>query len=120
MNLTDADKRKLDGGEGPAVRHAMEHLLKMGEAFDAEEMVDLHTVHVFSDYRTVGDGGVNFYENLVDMGGHISLPSSCEPMSMDRNHNDQFDWPEGYEEGQRKIVDALATLGVQPTFSCPH
>ena len=120
MNLTDADKRKLDGGEGPAVQHAMEHLLKMGEAFDAEEMVDLHTVHVFSDYRTVGDGGVNFYENLVDMGGHISLPSSCEPMSMDRNHNDQFDWPEGYEEGQRKIVDALATLGVQPTFSCTH
>jgi len=120
MNLTDQDKRKLDGGEGEAVQHAMEHLIKMGEAFDAEEMVDLHTVHVFSDYRTIGDGGVNFYQNLVDMGGHISLPSSCEPMSMDRLHMDEFDWPEGYEEGQTKIVNSLAALGVQPTFSCTH
>lgn len=118
MNLNDADKRKLDGGEGAAVQHAMEHLIKMGEAFDAEEMVDLHTVHVFSDYRTIGDGGVNFYENLVDLGGHVSIPSSCEPMSMDRLHTDEFDWPEGYFEKQTRISDAIATLGIQPTYSC--
>lgn len=118
MKLSDIDKRKLDGGEGPAVQHAMEHLLKMGQAFDAEEMVDLHTVHVFSDYRTIGDGGVNFYENLVNLGGHVSIPSSCEPMSMDRRHNDEFDWPDGYAENQTRINQALASLGIQPTFSC--
>lgn len=118
MNLTDGDKRKLDGGEGPAVQHAMEHLLKMGKAFDAEEMVDTHTVHIFSDYRTIGDGGVNFYEKLVDMGAHITIPSSCEPMSMDREHRDEFDWPEGYEEAQNRIIAAIAAMGVQPTYSC--
>ena len=41
MKLSESDNRKLDGEEGPAVQHAMEHLVKLGEAFRAEEMVDL-------------------------------------------------------------------------------
>lgn len=118
MRLTDDDKKKLDGSFGPAVQHAMEHLVRFGEALGAEEMVDLHTVHVFTDYRTIGDGGMNFYERLAEMGARVSLPSSCEPMSMDRLHMDEFDWPEGYEEKQTRICNALKAIGIRPTFSC--
>lgn len=118
MNLTDKDKRKLDGGEGPAVCHAMEHLVKMGEAYRAEEMVDLHSVHVFADYRTIGEGGLEFYERLADMGGKITVRSSCEPISMDMKHKDRFDWPEGYEEKQLRIIDALRRLKIALTYSC--
>lgn len=118
MKLTDEDRRKLDGARGVAVQHAMEHLVKMGEAFDAEELVDLHSVHVFSDYRTIGDGGLEFYEKLVKMGAKITLPSSCEPISLDLIHKDEFDWPAEYEEKQLRINDALRSLGVNLSYSC--
>ena len=81
MKLSDSDKRKLDGGEGPAVQHAMEHLAKFGEAFEADEMIDLHTCHLLSDYRTMGDGGLEFYEQLVAWGGTMRVPTTCDPMS---------------------------------------
>lgn len=121
MRLSDADKRKLDGEEGPAVRHAMEHLVKMGEAFEAEEMVDLHSCHLLSDYRTMGEGGLEFYEQLVEWGGIMRVPTTCDPMSMDMKNMDKFDWPEGYPEKQTRISDAFRNLGVALTFSCtPH
>lgn len=118
MDLDDLDKRKLDGKLGPAVQHAMEHLVKMGEAFDAEKLVDVHSVHVFADYRTIGDGGLAFYEKLVDMGGSISLPSSCEPISLDLLNTKEFNWPAEYEKKQLRINDALRTLGVNLSYSC--
>lgn len=118
MRLTDLDKRKLDGGLGPAVQHAMEHLVKMGDAFDAEEFVDLHSVHVFSDYRTIGDGGLEFYQRLADMGAKFTLPSSCEPISLDLEHKDEFDWPAGYEEKQQGIIEALRRMEVNLSYSC--
>lgn len=118
MRLSDDDKRKLNGEYGPAVQHAMEHLVKFGDAFGAEEMVDLHSVHVFSDYRTLGDGGLQFYENLVGLGGRVVVPSSCEPMSMDLKNMDEFKWPDGYEEKQRAIVAALRGLGINQSYSC--
>ena len=118
MRLTDEDKRKLDGSRGAAVRHAMEHLVKMGEAFDAEEFVDLHSVHVFSDYRTIGDGGLEFYEKLADMGAKITLPSSCEPISLDLENRNEFAWPAGYEEKQLRIINALRRIEVNLSYSC--
>jgi predicted aconitase len=50
VKLSDQDKRMLEGERGPAQQEAMEFLVKFGEAFEAEEMVDLHKAHLFADY----------------------------------------------------------------------
>jgi predicted aconitase len=118
MKLTDEDKRKLDGKYGPAVQHAMEHLVKFGEAFEAEEMVDCHSAHIFSDYRTIGDGGLAFYQRLVDMGAKMGVMTTCEPISMDLKHKDEFNWPDGYEEKQNAIIDCLRRMNVVLTYTC--
>lgn len=120
MRLTDEDKSKLDGDYGPAVQHAMEHLIKLGEAFDAEEMVDLHAAHIFADYRTLGDGGIEFYENLVSLGAKMGVITTCEPISLDLLHKDEFNWPDGYVEKQTRIIDAMREMGVVLSFSCVH
>jgi len=38
VKLTEQDLRMLNGEEGPGRRKCMDFLVKMGEAFDAEEM----------------------------------------------------------------------------------
>jgi len=56
MKLTDDDKRKLEGEYGTVIAHAMRFLADLGEAFDAEEMIDLDFAHVYTieDYRIPG------------------------------------------------------------------
>ena len=44
MRLEDDEKAMLDGKEGPAVRKAMELLVRYGEALGAERMVDTNNV----------------------------------------------------------------------------
>jgi len=39
MKLSDDDKRKLDGQEGAAVQEVMEYLVKLGRAFEADDIL---------------------------------------------------------------------------------
>lgn len=48
MRLTCREKNLLSGKEGPVKALAMSHLVKLGEAFDAEEMVDITYAHMSS------------------------------------------------------------------------
>ena len=41
MHLTDEEERMLAGEQGPGVRKAMQTLVRLGNAFDAERMVKL-------------------------------------------------------------------------------
>ena len=50
MQLSDRDVMMLDGGAGQAAQEAMKHLVKLGEAFEADEMVDVDSVHLFTDW----------------------------------------------------------------------
>ena len=42
MHLTDREKRILDGEEGEIKALAMSYLVKLGNAFDGQEMVDIY------------------------------------------------------------------------------
>ena len=48
MKLTDQEQRILDGGEGEIKAMAMSYLVKLGNAFDGREMVDIHYAHMSS------------------------------------------------------------------------
>ena len=47
MNLTDEEKKMLDGKEGSIVQKAMEALVKIGEAFGAKKMIKAYSTHVY-------------------------------------------------------------------------
>jgi phosphomecalonate degydratase large subunit len=49
MILTDEEKRMLAGEEGPGVQRAMEFLVEYGEAFGAQRMAKVDSVHSLTD-----------------------------------------------------------------------
>ncbi len=118
MKLSDQDRKKLDGEEGIAVREAMDYLVKLGEAFEAEKMVDLHSCHVFGDYHTIGDGGLQLYRKFADMGARVRVRSSVEPISMDLRLWPRLNLPPEYPGKQIQINNALREMELCLDYSC--
>ncbi|MDV6247077.1 aconitase X catalytic domain-containing protein [Rhodococcus opacus] len=109
MKLSDHDKRMLDGEEGPAVQEAMEFLVKFGEGFEADEMVDVHSAHLFADTHTVGRAA-EIYTRMAELGGKVRVPTTTEPISFDPEYPDDFKLPEDYPERQRLLMAALRQM----------
>src|SRR3712207_9153772 len=107
----------LEGECGPALQEAMEFLVKFGEAFEAEEMVDLHKAHLFADYHTVGTGGLEIYTHFAELGAKVRVPTTDEPISMDPEYPEDFNLADDYHEKQNMILDALRRLDVTMTHS---
>ena len=50
MQLTDEEKRMYNGENGPGVQRAIEVLIKLGEAFDAEKLAPVSYAHISYDF----------------------------------------------------------------------
>lgn len=118
MKLSDEDRKKLDGAEGAAVQEAMAYLVKLGEAFEADEMVDLHSCHVFGDYHTIGEGGLQLYSKFVEMGAKVRVRSSVEPISMDLRLWPRLNLPAEYPGKQIRINNALREMDFCLDYTC--
>ncbi len=117
MRLSDGDKRMLDGSEGPAAREAMDHLVKLGEAFEADELVDIDSVHLFSDWLLMNEAGLRLYERFVGLGAKMRVHSSCEPIGFDLSRWQEFNLPSEYFSKQMQLSRCLRQMGVVLTYS---
>ena len=60
MQLTEAERRILDGECGEPQRLALHVLAKLGEACGAERMVEIASAHlVASSYQIAGEAGID-------------------------------------------------------------
>jgi cis-L-3-hydroxyproline dehydratase len=117
MQLADTDKRMLDGDHGPAAQQAMAHLVKLGEAFEADTMVDVHSVHLFSDWLLMNEAGLQLYQRFVGLGAKMRVHSSCEPIGFDLSRGGEFKLPPEYYTKQMELIRCLRSMDVVLTFS---
>lgn len=76
MFLTDEEKRMLDGSMGEGVRKAMDMLVAMGKAFDAERMIKVSRTHVALSGQ---EGDTYWCELLVNGGARCLIPPTTNP-----------------------------------------
>ena len=70
MHLTDEERRILDGAFGEPQRIALSVLVKLGEAYGADRMLEITSAHVVgSSYQIAGEAGIEIYTQLVAAGG---------------------------------------------------
>ena len=50
MQLTDEEKRMLNGEFAPGIQKAIELLVKLGDSFDAEKLVPISYGHISYDF----------------------------------------------------------------------
>ena len=119
MLLTDEEHGILDGAQGEPQRIALSVLLKLGEAYGADRMVEIASAHVVgSSYQIAGEAGIEIYTRLVEQGARVKVRTTSDPGSIDLAHWREFKTPADYAERQLKIAELLGRMGVIPTWTC--
>ncbi|MDD4222910.1 MAG: aconitase X, partial [Candidatus Methanomethylophilus sp.] len=85
MYLTKDEQAVLDGEKGPGAQKAMELVTALGKIYGADGLVPITSAHLSgASYKTIGDGGLKYLEDLAAGGAKVTVPSTLNPVGMDR------------------------------------
>ncbi|MCL2149038.1 MAG: aconitase X catalytic domain-containing protein [Methanomassiliicoccaceae archaeon] len=119
MYLTRDEEGMLAGEEGESCRKAMELVVALGKVYGAEDLIDITSAHLSgASYKTIGDGGVKYLEDMAEGGARVSVPSTLNPIGMDRERWREMHIPPSFAEKQLRIIELYKRMGVAATCSC--
>lgn len=119
MFLTTEEEQSFQGEHGEAIQLAMSVLVKLGEMYNADRMIQIEDVHVdASSYYGISDAGMEFVEKMAEMGAAYKVPTTLCISSIDFGKHAEFDVSEECVEKQLRIAQAHSTMGATPTWTC--
>lgn len=118
MHLTREEERIYDGECGWANQVCIRILVKLGELFDARELIPISSAHVSGvSYKTLGDAPIEFLEALADSNGKAMVKTTLNPQSLDpeyltkRLHGNVV-------KKQQTILRQFGRMGVTQSLTC--
>ena len=119
MDLTREEQAILDGESGEGAQKAMELVVALGKIYKAEGLVDITSAHLSgASYKTIGDGGLLYLEDMVKGGAKVRVPSTLNPIGMDRARWSEMHISEDFAKKQLRIVELYGSMGIRTTCSC--
>ena len=121
MQLNDDENAMLAGKMGPARQWAIDHQLKVGRMFDAEDMVSVSQAHMMADPESLGDAGVAFVEGLAALPEdqrRVVIPMITDPRGVDLTCYDPIGQTEEMAALERRFIAACQALGIMMTDTC--
>lgn len=115
--LTDHEQRLLDGAAGPAAELAMRIVVRMAGILGARELVPVTSSHI-DGCLYHGDGGVEFAERLVALGGRVAVPATLNVGALDLLHPGRVRAGDRRREMALRQMRAYQALGCKPTWTC--
>ncbi len=121
MRLNDEEQAMLAGELGRVPQIAIEHQIKVGDFFGAQDFVPVTQAHIMADTESLGEAGVRWLEGLgTEDGGRarVRIPTITDPRGTDFAKAGilrQADWMLSLE---RRAIDAFTALGVSMTDTC--
>ncbi|HVP92965.1 MAG TPA: aconitase X catalytic domain-containing protein, partial [Acidobacteriota bacterium] len=116
MHLTNEEERILHGESGKGTQKAMELLVAIGDAYDAEKMIPISRAHAASSGQ---EGDLYFVELLADGGARCKVPTSTNPV-YDIAYFDRLfaEIPKGEADVARRVMEAYERVGAILSWSC--
>jgi predicted aconitase len=114
MKLTEQEEAILAGEQGTARRRALEHQIKVGRFFDADDMVEIAQAHIMADTESLGEANVAFLEEYAaypEAGRQVAVPTITDPRGADLKRYREIDL-------ERRAIAAFRALGVMMTDTC--
>ena len=115
MFLTDEEKRMLDGTQGKGVMKAMELLVALGKAFDAERMIPVTRAHVALSGQ---EGDTYWCGLLADGGARCKVPPTTNPAWDVASLTRRYEVTGAELELALRTVEVYRRIGAQLTFCC--
>lgn len=119
MYLTKDEQAILDGEQGAGAQKAMELVTALGKIYGADSLVDITSAHLSgASYKTIGEGGMKYLSDMVAGGAMVSVPSTLNPVGMDRTRWKEMHISQEFAEKQLRIIELYGKMGIQKTCSC--
>jgi hypothetical protein len=120
MRLNDEEQDMLAGKCGPVARLALQHQVKVGEFFGAEDFVPVTQAHIIADTESLGEAGVRWLESLAGTDGQarVRVPTITDPRGTDFAKASFLGQTTTMLDLERRAIVAFERLGVMMTDTC--
>jgi predicted aconitase len=115
VHLTREEEQMLNGKFGAGTQKAVELLVAIGDAYDAEKMIPIGRAHAASSGQ---EGDLYFVELLADGGAKCRVPTSTNPVYDIKYFHSMFDIPKDEAEVARRVMEAYGRVGAILSWSC--
>ena len=115
MYLTREEERILDGELGEGTQKAIELLVAIGDAYDAEKMIPISRAHAASSGQ---EGDLYFVELLANGGARCKVPTSTNPVYDIEYFDRLFEVPKDEGEVARRVMESYKRVGAILSWSC--
>src|SRR5436190_150154 len=114
MRLTDDEQAMRAGAFGPAVQWAIEHQIKVGRYFGADDFVPVAQAHIMADTESLGVAGVEWLERWAALPAkqrRVRIPTITDPRGTDFASAHKLKHQPWMLELERRAITALGALG---------
>lgn len=112
MRLAKEEEKMLDGQYGDVVQKSMELLVALGDAYDAERMVPIGSVHLVGPSPTsAGKGGMAFIKDIAKKGGKFVVPTTTNPACLEPWLWKEMGFSAELYKEQVAMSEAIAEMG---------
>src|SRR4030042_731901 len=117
MKLTDHERRLLNGEEGEIQALAMSYRVKLGNAFDGEEVVDILYAHMSSG-SALREGEIDYLDELAGKGARVVVPTSSEVIPVDLLNPEAMSAPPDLVAEHMRLLHIQEKMGIVSTYTC--
>jgi predicted aconitase len=121
MRLTDEEQSMLAGEAGAARRWAIEHQVRVGRYFGADDFVPVSQAHIMADTESLGAAGVAWLERMAalpERERRVRIPTITDPRGTDFAAAARLSQQEWMLALERRAIAAIEALGVLMTDTC--
>jgi predicted aconitase len=121
MKLNDEEREMLAGESGPVPQQALQHQIKVGEFFGAEDFVPVTQAHIMADTESLGEAGVRWLEDLAATAAgqrRVRVPTITDPRGTDFANAAFLGHTPAMLDLERRTIAAFVELGVTMTDTC--
>jgi predicted aconitase len=117
LDLDREERAMLAGHHGAATQLAARILMRMAPLYGATSLIKVTRAHL-DGVILGGSAGLAFAERLADLGAQVTVPTSLNVMSMDRQHWSRWGQEPDFADRAYRLGQAYVRMGASPTFTC--
>src|ERR1700752_5368952 len=113
MKLNDEESDILAGRMGSVAQLALQHQIKVGAFFGADDLVPVTQAHLMADTESLGEAGVRWLGSLAAATGgqrRVRIPTITDPRGTDFAKADLLGQTSAMLDLERRAISAFETL----------
>ncbi|MBC7128264.1 MAG: aconitase X catalytic domain-containing protein [Thermoplasmatales archaeon] len=118
MYLTPEQEKMLDGEEGEIVARMLRLLVRLGEVYKAEKMIEVSSAQIAGvSYKSIEDAGLEFLEDIAKE-ARVKILTYLNPAGMDLEKWEEMGISKEFAEKQMAIINAFKKMGIVISATC--